>query len=705
MGVVVPRNSWAFFRVVAMAWVLAALVPEQGVLAGTGDVYVRPGRVSGLEVTVAATWPEVNGTRPCRITIKPLGRSKFKQDRDLTIRMFPYRWRGESNYKNIDVEQDLFCEEGTDSATVTIMLQQIGWITGLDLQVYESGQKLKDVSTTFAFPATNNNRNRFREGLPSILLLDSRADGRAITRSVPVWLGTFDKSMQNLATIQNFDADSGKFELKDMRRFSVLAPRDLPTNWVGLGCLDLVLIQMDELQRMQRLVPDQWSALEAWTLGGGNLVVFDVGRSFHRAGELETMLDLSTENAESNKWERPPLKNRTRSVEFFSPRSQRLAGRNPVRRGPPASRAETCFMYRPMGGGLLIAATGQKAPFYTEAEWKWFFNSISADRWLAYRRLGAAVESPNSDFWTFRIKGVGRAPVNAFRILITLFVLVIGPLNYFSLRRVRRPSWMLVTVPMGALLATGCLLGYALITDGLGVRARVRSLTHYDQRTGHVQSWSRQVYYASIVPSGGMSFPEDAMVVPLKYPARRDPRVRRSILWDRSQQILRTGYLTSRTLAQFFVVRSRESSSGLEVIEETTGPPQVANRLGVKLRYLYVLDSAGNLYEAENVEIDQQLTLVPADVAVANNRLSKFARLILDGEQGGPYYGRRVDNNLPAPSQETSLLEQRLSNVRIGATALDAQSFVAVADGSQEVPLGVKRAREEDSLHIITGQW
>ena len=103
--------------------------------------------------------------------------------------------------------------------------------------------------------------------------------------------------------------------------------------------------------------------------------------------------------------------------------------------------------------------------------------------------------------------GIGLTPVGSFLVLIALFVVLIGPVNYYLLRRWRRLYLLLVTVPAGAALRDAALFAYALICDGLGVRVRVRGLIEIDQRVGRTVSWSRQSYYAGLAPSQGLASP------------------------------------------------------------------------------------------------------------------------------------------------------------------------------------------------------
>ena len=173
------------------------------------------------------------------------------------------------------------------------------------------------------------------------------------------------------------------------------------------------------------------------------------------------------------------------------------------------------------------------------------------------------------------------APVGSFLILITAFVIVIGPVNYFLLRRKRRLYLLLVTVPLGAALVTLTLFAYALISDGLGVRVRMRSFTEIDQRAGRSVSWSRQSYYAGLAPSGGLTFPETVAVFPIEqYPAERQQGALGTqwLVWG-EQQNLATGYISSRSAAQFLVVESGPSSRRL-LVESGPGDAAVWRPIG-----------------------------------------------------------------------------------------------------------------------------
>jgi hypothetical protein len=308
-------------------------------------------------------------------------------------------------------------------------------------------------------------------------------------------------------------------------------------------------------------------------------------------------------------------------------------------------------------------------------------------------------------------------------VLITLFAITIGPLNYMLLRKKKRLYLLLVTVPLGAGIVIFALLNYALISDGLGVRVRVRSYTHIDQRTGRSVSWSRQTYYAGLAPSRGLVFPADAVVLPVvRRPAeRRGVRRAREVVWGEQQKLV-SGYLQSRSVAQFLVVRSRSTEHGLKPTGggDGAGLPQLRNDLAVPLEKLLVRDDQGAFFWAEQVDPGQsfQPRRIAAAKAQAELRAVYDARYPAypPGYERSAYaaFGARryyanlseEDRALPDVQFSQGMLERSLNRKLVGdLKSLPARSYLAVARGSPGVPLGVRAARREQSFDVIFGRW
>ena len=98
-----------------------------------------------------------------------------------------------------------------------------------------------------------------------------------------------------------------------------------------------------------------------------------------------------------------------------------------------------------------VAAIAAAKPFPgQDTDWILLFNSVPDNHWKWFRRTGFSLHRTNDDYWTFLIPGVGEAPVVSFLLLVSLFAIVIGPVNYVVLGRSRRLYLLLLTVPAGA---------------------------------------------------------------------------------------------------------------------------------------------------------------------------------------------------------------------------------------------------------------
>lgn len=329
-------------------------------------------------------------------------------------------------------------------------------------------------------------------------------------------------------------------------------------------------------------------------------------------------------------------------------------------------------------------------------------NSLHADFTSVLRMpawyCGALAWSNGEEFWEWVIPGVGRPPVVLFQVLISLFVIVIGPLNYFVLRHKRRLHLLVVTVPLSAALVTAGLVGYAALAEGFATSVRVRSFTYLDQTRGEAACWSRQTYYAGVAPAEGLRFPADVAVI--RMPASEsDHEYPLEMAWDPDQRLTR-GWLRSRTMAQFLCLRSRATTATLQIENQDGAPPRVTNHLGTHVATLLLTDDAGKTYAAMNLAENAQAALDASQVGQAG-------RAIYDA----------ISDNKPGETQSLAIaphggyLEWLIDQVEDGtATAAGSnwnmapRTYVALVEASPEVVIGCE-AQQVRSLHIIRGRW
>jgi hypothetical protein len=333
--------------------------------------------------------------------------------------------------------------------------------------------------------------------------------------------------------------------------------------------------------------------------------------------------------------------------------------------------------------------------------------SLLAPRAMWTTRHGNQPDSENIEFNNFLIPNVGVAPVGHFQFLITVFVLAIGPLNYWLLKRNRKLPLLLASVPVAAAVTTLLLFAYGMIVDGVAVRARTRTLTLLDQRSGEAVCWGRLSYYAGISPRSGLTVPEDQAMFPI-YPAwqvqskngtNRTPQ--RWMEWT-DQQRLKDGWLQSRTPTQYQAIVARPTEKRLD-LRKTADGLRVVNHLGVEVTHVAVQDHDGMFYWLENLP-DEKSQVVPA--AKQSDIATKVRRLFsdnlpeypsgLDSSTRGVYYGYQLSQ---------SLMEARLQAINSAQIeGWGAGKYIAFTTQPIELSVGVD-AEEEASFHVVEGTW
>lgn len=316
------------------------------------------------------------------------------------------------------------------------------------------------------------------------------------------------------------------------------------------------------------------------------------------------------------------------------------------------------------------------------------------------RGNGSLARQSIGPYANWLIPGVGRPPVVLFQVLISLFVVVIGPLNYFMLRRKGRLHLLVVTVPLSAALVTGGLIGYAALAEGFETHVRVRSVTYLDQTRGQAACWSRQTYYAGVAPGDGLQFPADVAVYPILADWQDSDQQPLELVWAPQQHLTR-GWIQSRTLAQFLCVRSRATTAALEVESQPGSPPRVTNRLGTKVIALLLSDSDGKIYAATNLAENSQAEL-------QTSQLGDAAGAIRDVIFNNPIGDHATSYRVAIPAIDDDYLEWLIRQVETAMAVPNPKlapcTYVALVELSPEVAIGCD-AGQVRSLHIIRGRW
>ncbi len=102
--------------------------------------------------------------------------------------------------------------------------------------------------------------------------------------------------------------------------------------------------------------------------------------------------------------------------------------------------------------------------------------------------------------WGDGIPGLGDIPVGLFFFVLLAFAILAGPFNYFYWKRQRRLSMLLLTVPGAGFGVTAVILAAGLLSEGLGVKGCIASVSLLDQVEHEATTWTSRELYAGLTP-------------------------------------------------------------------------------------------------------------------------------------------------------------------------------------------------------------
>jgi len=737
-----------------------------------------PGQINstGLMLTIDIIWVDSGGYRPVRIEVKSIT-GPVTADRVLTIRIRPKQYYSAAD--SVTASQVIEIPAGASKATATISVPAISPWGLFELDTIEDGQFVEQLSiggknAAASFSGTFGGAPSGDGASPMILLLNGDNNSLNVSlRSINPQLELFPVG----GTVsQPSSAPFAPGSVSTTGAFSGLS--ELPANWIDYSGLDVIVTSLAKFAELEEKNAPQYAAIQNWVRCGGTLIVYGIDSDWHNLDRLNSLVafdgdrtDDSADNAALRDWVAPRWR-LNGSLEMVAVPAAPPFASQPIdpSGGPGGSdnrnvtgdeaegkasdfvpRGDAPFLTHARDLGMVVAIRSDSPGRNFTANnfaWSWLFNSIGPRRWQWHQRWGVSLYQQNDHFWDFLIPGVGLVPVVQFQVLITLFVIVIGPVNYYLFKRLGKLNLMVLTVPAGALAITSALLVYALLADGFSVRVRARSFTQIDQRTGRAECWTRLSYYAGLSPSGGLTFSQDTAVIPLlAWPAEMQNDPARTLVWVRTnpadansalEQRLTEGWLKSRTPTQFITARVHKTTARLNVKPVGSGsPPQVTNYLGTPIKWLFIVDEDGNCFTANAVAAGALASLSPIE-SQSEAGAGHFQRLLAEnqpqppdirGSDGRSVFGlyqsartyaqplqygagNAVYNQLggsgpPLHEQDSGTLERELFDLvqQMIKEKLPPKTYIAVVESSPEVELGTPSAREEASFHVIRGEW
>ena len=349
------------------------------------------------------------------------------------------------------------------------------------------------------------------------------------------------------------------------------------------------------------------------------------------------------------------------------------------------------------------------------ADWAWWVSTVPTELNSWESRQGVLPRRANENFFNFLIPGVTSVPVYAFLVLMTLFTIVIGPLNYILLRRRKRTYLLLLTIPVIAFVTSLTLFLYSTLAYGFSVASRSRSLTVLDQRINTAVSLGRVSLFAGMAPSEGLTFSPDTAVFPMWAPLQFGQSQFESgrVVWGENQE-LKDGWLRSRTRTQFVTVQHRTERGRLEIETASGGKLTISNGLAWDIDAILWVDDAGNFYQGSALGAGNTGELVRVDPANFATELKPFHEMLERNQM------LEVPDDIEEGKQrvELGLLESKIQQfMKIkdygnhdptppgNPVILRPRTYLAVLAERPGIELGLEDTDERAGYHLLLGYY
>ncbi len=364
----------------------------------------------------------------------------------------------------------------------------------------------------------------------------------------------------------------------------------------------------------------------------------------------------------------------------------------------------------------LVCAFPDRLPD-SPSDWSVFFSIVRDPRLSWMQRHGMAPDFGTAEFFNFMNPGIRGVPVYGFMVMITTFAVLIGPVNYFYLRRKRMLWLLLVTVPATALVTSALLVGYSVAAHGFSIRSRIRSLTVLDQKSHSAVTVARLALFAGVAPSRGMQFSRETAVYPV-FPPTVEPGAF-TVDWTENQA-LTSGWLLSRTRTQFLTIRHAEQPGRVDIKPGQDEDLAIVNGLPWELDAVLVADASGRLLSARNV---LPKASEPLAAGSESDRLD-FVQLLGRNRPELPdnfsfpvvnpfavrrfrpfgFMGRPPDAHFDSNLMER-LIQTWSRDLAAKPMCLSPRSFLAVLRQNPGVETGVGLTTEQAGYHLLLGYY
>jgi len=232
--------------------------------------------------------------------------------------------------------------------------------------------------------------------------------------------------------------------------------------------------------------------------------------------------------------------------------------------------------------------------------------------------FAAASISERHDVLSCPVPGIGLIPARGFFAAVLLFSIVVGPVNLFYLRRKKRETLLLVTVPAIALASGVAMYVYSFLSEGVSVKAVVASVTFLDRRTNTAYTDTGFSVYNAAFSAGDLHLSRDDCL--LVSPSSRE----KLLLRDGGEDMVYSGIVPQRKLVFLRTLSVGAARERVELSREGE-TPVVRNGLSTAIEYIF-LSVSGAFYACRDVPPGGRKRLVPVSKEISWRALVEYMK-------------------------------------------------------------------------------
>ncbi|TWU05597.1 hypothetical protein [Stieleria varia] len=744
-------NSSRFPIAVSIA-VFSLLIASSVAMGETKRIGSLPGKAKNAGFTMQIDMEPLGGDgyQPIHLLFRPMG-TAFPGERPLTIQIRPRAERGTD--LDFQFQQEVVLPQGATNATFKLYVPHYYRWEFVTVRILENGRLIEKGDGTFHLNTPTQQSMGQLTSMGILVPKDEKTqdalwkifpDMRSLVTSIGDGPLPRDTDVKRLS---HFAANSFVESVQPGRlQFRRIDEESLHESWLGFSQLDVILVADPLLRRIESEQPSAMAAIRNWVTAGGNLWIYAVppddaesdggassqawhtglptlerlpASSFVKPSESQANLQLGESNdlqiMEYNAWQGwygPGTYGRSSGGERRQSLFDRMASeKNPMVDTVAPSELASKIRFGSFGSGRVMLIESDD-PFPGSFQFWDSVNRIHGNRLRWVSRNGISVPLGNDSYWSWLIAAVGQPPVKSFVGLNTLFVVLIGPVLYFYLRRRDRLYLLYFSAPALAFVVTLGLFLYALVADGVSTRAKARKLTWVDLENDCVLHEMHHTYYTVLGSGNGLKFDSDVAVYPYRhgpvidgyYYRNANGNVAGEGLINHGNDGVRFtgGFLPSRDQVQYVTVQPKNNVPTVS-FQIDDGTPRVTNHLEQSLSDVLLCDASGVRWHVANLAAGATAKMQTVTTPMINEILDSdvFPNAANVPELRRDYY--RYGYNPSAGYLnvvQTSELERSLKSFR---RLMPAGSFIATTQ-LQDSDLGVPKARLSESAHVYFGE-